>query len=162
MHGCKNFTVFTCCCFCLLFLSSNFKNVNSLSTDQACELCQSVLTHVYYTYLQQSTRKLVKHRILNNCKRYANYKRRCILTLRPKASLIFENMRSSAIGEYRAYKTCVLLKECSNFNSRTSVKDSMPDFIIEQILNGTASEQIHLKGDIYDPAIDEKKLEKIE
>jgi hypothetical protein len=38
----------------------------------------------------------------------------------------------------------------------------MPDFIIEQILNGTASEQIHLKGDIYDPAIDEKKLEKIE
>uniref|UniRef100_A0AC34F387 Uncharacterized protein n=1 Tax=Panagrolaimus sp. ES5 TaxID=591445 RepID=A0AC34F387_9BILA len=68
--------------------------------------------------------------------------------------MIFENMRSAVIGEFRAYKTCVLLKECSTFNSRTSVKDSMPDLFIEQILNGTASEQIHLKGDIFDPKID--------
>lgn len=129
--------------------------IYAISTDQACEFCQSVLTHVYYTYLQQSTRKLVNHRIKHNCKRYAVYKRRCILTLRPKGNLIFENMRASAMGEYRAYKTCVLLKECSSFMMKTSVSDHLPDSYIEQLINGTAHKNGALKGDVLDPTIDD-------
>uniref|UniRef100_A0A7E4WCF6 Saposin B-type domain-containing protein n=1 Tax=Panagrellus redivivus TaxID=6233 RepID=A0A7E4WCF6_PANRE len=46
---------------------------SALRPDETCELCQSVLTHTYYTYLQQSTRKIVTHRINHNCKRYAKF-----------------------------------------------------------------------------------------
>ncbi|KAI6223053.1 hypothetical protein M3Y99_01469400 [Aphelenchoides fujianensis] len=84
-----------------------------------CSYCQRVLfmTFVWYQRAGDSSR-LFRHKVKHICKRYYEYKRRCLLTLFPKVEMLIDGMRAAlATKRYKPISTCKLLKECDKNQS---------------------------------------------
>ncbi|KAI6180882.1 Saposin B-type domain-containing protein [Aphelenchoides besseyi] len=90
-----------------------------MAAADECSYCQRVLFMTFVGYQRGGDSvRLLRHKLKHICKRYYEYKRRCLLVLIPQLESIGDGMRAALITHrYKPISTCKLLKECDKDQS---------------------------------------------
>ncbi|CAD5221279.1 unnamed protein product [Bursaphelenchus okinawaensis] len=79
-----------------------------------CTGCQKVLDNSFVNYQAVTSRRVLRHKLKHLCKRYFEYRRRCLAILPPNFHVIADHMDSAMLlGIYKPLDTCTNLKECN-------------------------------------------------
>uniref|UniRef100_A0A915E1C4 Uncharacterized protein n=1 Tax=Ditylenchus dipsaci TaxID=166011 RepID=A0A915E1C4_9BILA len=76
---------------------------------------------LYYTfqyYKKTTTKKFLRHKVKHMCKRYFEYRRRCLTNVLSKTDAVYNDMERAILsGHYKPMTTCETVKECDKNQS---------------------------------------------